>query len=86
MENTYLSTLSSKGQLTVPKEVRKILKFASGQIMMMQIVSEGLVLKKAHIQPEDEAFSEEEWESLKQLSLKKGKHYKNGKKLLASLK
>lgn len=82
----YPVTLSSKGQLTVPKKVRDTLKLKEGQILLIQLTGRGALLRKAEIRPAQSEFSDDEWEALSQLTHQKGKRYKSGKRFLTSLK
>jgi AbrB family looped-hinge helix DNA binding protein len=82
----YLSTISSKGQITIPKNLRESLQIQTGQVVVMISAKGGIILKKAEIKTESDSLSGEEWEVLKQLSMARGKRYSSGKKFLASLK
>ena len=86
MESGYLAVLSSKGQLTVPKPLRKRFHLVDGQRLALEGRSQGSLVKKATIQGVDEELEEAEWEALKRLASKKGKTYKTGKAFLKSLK
>ena len=85
METACLAILSSKGQLTVPRQIREKLDFEKGQKLLLEIMEKTLVVKKATIQVE-ENLEAEEWEELKKLASHKGKTYKTGKSFLHSLK
>lgn len=82
----YLSTVSSKGQITIPRNLRDALKLETGQVVLMEPARGGLLLKKAEIKTEGDDFSDGEWEILREMSSKKGKRYSTGKKFLVSLK
>lgn len=86
MEPVYLSTLSSKGQLTFPKDLREALKLEKGAFVMMKPVAGGVLLKKAEIKPTEDELSDEEWETLAEMASQKGRRYASGKKFLQSLK
>ncbi len=82
----YLSTLSSKGQLTFPKALRNTLNLEKGALVMMEPVPGGVLLKKAEIRPTEDDWSDEEWQVIAELAGQKGRRYLSGKKFLKSLK
>ena len=86
METGYLSILSSKGQLTVPKSLRKQLNLREGQKLLLETSGDRIIIKKARVEEAGDEFEEEEWNQLKKLASKKGKVYKTGKSFLKSLK
>lgn len=87
METPYLSTLSSKGQLTLPKILREQLHLQPGAILLLEPMQGGVILKKAEVKTkDDDDYSDNEWEVLRKLASKKGKRYSNSKKFLHSLK
>lgn len=86
MENIFTSTLSSKGQLTLPKDLRNTLNLKKGQVVLLEAVHGGLMLRKAEIKAVDDNLSEGEWTLLQKLATKRGRRYQNGKKFLKSLK
>jgi antitoxin PrlF len=50
----YTSRLSSKGQVTIPSEVRESLRLAAGDLVGYEVRAEEVVLKR--IEPFDAAF------------------------------
>lgn len=86
MNSGYLAILSSKGQLTVPKELRHRLNLVEGQRLFLEEDHGALLVKKASIQEVSEDFEETEWDELQKLASAKGKAYKTGKAFLKSLK
>lgn len=85
MEKSCLTTLSSKGQLTIPKSIRDILKISDGQRLLLEVKEGSLTVKKVSIQ-EDREWSDQEWEEIRKLASRKGKRYSSGKAFLKSLK
>ena len=51
---TYTSKLSSKGQVTIPSEVRESLKLGTGDLVGYEIRGEEVVLSR--VEPFDAAF------------------------------
>ncbi len=51
---SYPSRVSSKGQVTIPKQVRNRLKIAPGDFVLFEEEKEKVVLKKARLSPEEE--------------------------------
>jgi AbrB family looped-hinge helix DNA binding protein len=82
----FLSTLSSKGQLTLPKPLRDLLKLERGGRILMEPVTGGILLKKAQVRAMEDEFTEDEWTKLKKMASKKGRTYKSGKAFLKSLR
>ena len=80
-----LATISSKGQVTIPAPIRKMLRLTHpGDLLGFVPVKEGVLIKHMEIKEED--FSEEEWDKLEKLASRKGKSYKNAKAFLRALK
>lgn len=50
---TYLSKITSKGQITLPKTIREKLKFRTGEYLELQIRGRELVIKTASSKSED---------------------------------
>lgn len=88
METSYLTTMSTKGQLTVPKEIRERLHLIEGQKLILEPSGDSLIIKKAKIVDSSDSLhlEESEWEELRKMASTKGKVYKSGKAFLKSLK
>ncbi len=86
METPYLSIISTKGQLTIPKDMREMFDLHAGQTVLMQPSPHGLILKKVNLQTAEKDFTEEEWDVLLDMASERGKSYPSGKKFLTSLK
>ncbi|MBI2340827.1 MAG: AbrB/MazE/SpoVT family DNA-binding domain-containing protein [Deltaproteobacteria bacterium] len=82
----YISTLTSKGQLTLPKHLREMLKIKAGQTVLMEPLGNAVVLKKALIKAAEDEFTRDEWEQLGALMSEKGRRYKTAGAFLKSLK
>jgi AbrB family looped-hinge helix DNA binding protein len=70
--------LTSKGQVTIPNRIRKILHLHQGSQMAFCISKEGIVLLPCKVTTES-PYTPAEWIKIEQLSLSKGKTYKTVK-------
>lgn len=86
MSQNFIATLSSKGQLTLPKSLRSLLGVGQGSPMLLKSTPEGILLQRAEVRPAGEEFSEEEWVELRRLAKAKGRIYKSGRRFLKSLR
>lgn len=86
MESIYLSTISSKGQLTLPKKVREKLHLQTGELVRMELSQGGVLLKKTELQTVSDDFSDEEWDVLRKMASEKGRRYSTRQKFLSTLK
>ena len=86
MPQDFIATLSSKGQLTLPKSLRNLLGVGQGSPMLLKPTSEGVLLQRAEVRAAGEEFSEEEWVQLQRLARAKGKTYSSGRRFLKSLR
>lgn len=87
MENGFLATLSPRGQLTLPKEIRKKLHLEKGGTVLVEQSGTGILLRAVTVRPADDDFDEQEWETLIKLARDKhGRPHKTMKGFLRSLK
>jgi len=84
--NSFLTTLSSKGQVTLPKAIRESLILKTGDHLLLEYSSQGIFIKKAKISTAEEPLPEEEWNELKRLADQKGRVYKHADAFLKSLR
>ena len=85
-DSFYLTTLSSKGQLTLPKALRENLNLEEGQRLIVEEAPGGFFVKKASVREASEDLEESEWAELERLAEETGKIYKTGQAFLKSLK
>lgn len=83
MAKRLVATLSSKGQVTLPKPVRELLKLGLGDFIRFRPMAGGVLLTKISLDRED--FSEEEWQALERLAHQRGRRYKTAKAFLRDL-
>lgn len=86
MENGFLATLSPKGQLTLPKEIRKELHLEKGGTVLVEKAGAGVLLRSVEIRPSGDDFEESEWEKLRKIARsRQGRAHKTMKAFLKSL-
>ena len=84
MAKGFIVPVSSKGQVTLPKHVREILRVDLGDYVRFKPVTEGVLLTKIRL-AESEEFSEAEWQVLERLANRAGRRYKSAKEFLKDL-
>lgn len=62
--------ISSKGQVTIPNRVRKLLRLKEGSAVAFSISKEGIVLLPCEITTKD-PYTAEEWSKIEKLALEK---------------
>ena len=83
MGKGLVATISSKGQVTLPKSVRELLRLQLGDYLRFKPVAGGVLLTKISLEPEE--FSEAEWRALERLTNQRGERYKSAKAFLRDL-
>ena len=79
--------MTSKGQVTIPNSVRKLLNLQKGSSIAFGVTKNGIVLMPCEVTAHS-PYSSKEWEKIEQMAAEKGKVSVNGdaaKKYLASL-
>ena len=71
--------ITSKGQVTIPNRVRKILHLQEGSSVAFGLTKDGIVLLPCKITAEL-PYTREEWLKIEKLASVKGKTYKSPKK------
>jgi len=84
MAKAFVVPVSSKGQVTLPKHVRAMLRVDLGDYVRFKPVAGGVLLTKIRL-TESEEFSEAEWEALARLANRSGRRYKSAKEFLKDL-
>jgi AbrB family looped-hinge helix DNA binding protein len=82
---TIITTISSKGQVTIPVKIRKLLHITSAGDLVGFVPSKNGVFIK-HLEIKEEDFTQEEWDKLEKLANKRGKTYKDARAFLKELK
>lgn len=78
---TVLETakITSKGQVTIPNRIRKILHVQAGASLAFGLSKEGIILLPCKITAES-PYSAQEWLKIEKLASAKGKNYKSAKR------
>ncbi|MFZ5802123.1 MAG: AbrB/MazE/SpoVT family DNA-binding domain-containing protein [Candidatus Omnitrophota bacterium] len=80
-----MATITSKGQVTIPQRVRKLLKLQEGASVAFGISKAGVFLIPCEMQMRS-PYSEKEWQKIEKLATEKGKSLSNGGEAKAHLK
>ncbi len=77
---TVLETakVTSKGQVTIPNRVRKILKLEEGSLVAFGLTKEGIVITPCKVSAES-PYTPKEWEKIHKIACSKGPIYKTAK-------
>lgn len=78
---TMLETakVTSKGQITIPNRIRKLLHIQTGAFLSFGLSKEGVVLLPCKITAES-PYTSAEWAKIEKLAFAKGKVYKSTKR------
>jgi len=71
--------VTSKGQVTIPNRVRKLLHVSSGDSLAFGLSKEGVIILPCKVTVES-IYSAREWEKIERMASAKGKVYKNVKR------
>lgn len=71
--------ITSKGQVTIPNRVRKLLHVQTGASIAFGLSKEGIILLPCKITTES-PYTPAEWAKIEKLASAKGKVYKSAKK------
>ena len=83
MAKRLVATVSSKGQVTLPKPIRELLRIKLGDYIRFRPVTGGVLVSKIVL--ESEEFSDDEWKALERLASQRGRRYKTAKAFLRDL-
>lgn len=68
-----MSKITSKGQVTLPAAVRRMLKLDRGECIAFCLNKNGVIISRCKIDVEPVAFSKAEWAKIDKLAGQKGK-------------
>lgn len=71
--------VTSKGQVTVPNIVRKILRLHKDSYIAFKITRDGVVIVPAKMAEEKTPYTKAEWEKVEKIASERGKIYKSAK-------
>ncbi|MBF0486498.1 MAG: AbrB/MazE/SpoVT family DNA-binding domain-containing protein [Candidatus Omnitrophica bacterium] len=66
--------ITSKGQVTIPNRVRKLLHLGQGASVAFGVTREGVVLMPCEVKPRS-PYTPKEWEKIGKLASEKGKSF-----------
>lgn len=82
----YISHVTSKGQTTIPKEVRAILGLAEGSEIAFKPERGGFMLVRVTTTvKEQDPYTPREWEKIKKIAAEKGRTFKSAKAMFRHL-
>ena len=78
---TVLETakITSKGQITIPNRIRKLLRIQAGASVAFGVSREGILMLPCKVTTES-PYTPVEWEKIEKLSCVKGKTYRSPKR------
>ena len=82
-----MAIISSRGQVTIPQDVRDIMRVKRGSVVGFEPTKRGILMVAMKVEPEN-TYTEAEWEKIEKLSKSKGKVYhsaEEAKKHVANL-
>ena len=68
-----MSKITSKGQVTLPANVRKFLKLDKGECIAFCVDRKGIFINRCKLNVEPGGFSETEWRKIEKLTSSKGR-------------
>ena len=71
--------ITSKGQVTIPSQVRKILHLDAGSTIVFGLGKDGIMLLPCKVVPES-PYNPKEWEKIEKIVAEKGIIYNSAKK------
>lgn len=69
-----MSKVTSKGQITIPNRIRKLLHLKQGGAVGFSVTKQGIVLVPCQITPQS-PYSQEEWSKIEKIANIKGKTF-----------
>jgi len=74
-----MAIISSRGQITIPQDVREIMHIRRGSVVGFEPTRRGILMVAMKVQPQN-YYTEEEWLKIEKLSKAKGRTYKTAEK------
>ena len=82
-----MAIISSRGQVTIPQDIRSLLHVRRGSVIGFEPMREGVLMVPMKVQPQD-PYTKEEWRKIEKLSTSEGTVYRTveeAKKHIADL-
>jgi bifunctional DNA-binding transcriptional regulator/antitoxin component of YhaV-PrlF toxin-antitoxin module len=70
-----MSKITSKGQVTLPLYVRRLLKLDRGQSIAFCLDKSGILISRCKVSVEEAGFSKAQWQKIERLAGTKGKAF-----------
>ena len=83
MGKSLVATVSSKGQVTLPKQVRELLHLRMGDYVRFDPKAGGVWVSRVTLEPE--GLTEDQWKALGRLADQTGRRYKTARAFLKDL-
>lgn len=86
MESILLASLGSKGQVTLPKQVRRLLRIGKARDLVgFKVTPSGIALIPVEVREKPLRFSAAEWKKIDRLRRRKGKVFRSARELRSYL-
>ncbi len=79
MRTISTARVTSKGQITIPHRIRKLLDISSGSSVAFRITEEGVLMLPCEFEFKS-PYTADEWRKIKKLAEEEGEVYKSAKK------
>jgi len=73
-----MAIISSRGQLTVPQDIRTLMHIDEGSVVGFEPTKRGILLRSMRVEPED-PYTKREWAKIEKLSRSTGETFKSAK-------
>ncbi|MFC1589943.1 AbrB/MazE/SpoVT family DNA-binding domain-containing protein [Candidatus Omnitrophota bacterium] len=71
-----MALMSSRGQVTVPQDIREIMHIKRGSVVGFEPTQRGVLMVAMKVEPQD-PYTDEEWQKIEKLSKGDGTVYKS---------
>ena len=71
-----IAKVTSKGQVTIPNKIRKMLHLHEGVAIAFSLGKEGILILPCEVTPKS-PYTKQEWAKIKKLAAEKGKVYRS---------
>jgi len=85
MTITEIAKMTTKGQITIPNRIRKLLNLKEGSAVGFGITKDGVVLVPCKVTAES-PYTEKEWAKIEELAAEKGKSFSDAESAKEHLK
>lgn len=87
MENILLASLGAKGQVTLPMQIRRLLRIGKAKDLVgFKVTPSGVVLIPVEVREKPLRFTGGEWKKIDRLRRRKGRVFRSAQELKSYLK